>query len=86
MSGRSIVTGAFLALVPAVALAFVAGGLVGGGPTILTPTDPSIGTGSGVTYGSTGSHQFWQAFSLTFAVVEVGCTVLLSQWLHRTHH
>ena len=85
MNARSIVTGAFFALLPALILAFVAGAIAGGAPSILVPTDPDIGTGSGVTTGSAGSYGFWRAFVVTFAVVQVIGTLVLSRWVHRTH-
>jgi len=75
-----IVTAAFFALVPAAIVAFLVGMLVGGAPTILEPTDPSIGTGSGVKHGSTGSPAFWQAFFISFAAVEVTATVVIARF------
>ena len=83
MNTRSIVTGAFLALVPALAVAFLAGALVGGAPEILAKADPLAGTGSGVKHGSAGSPQFWQALVVTFVLVQVVGTLILSRWIHR---
>ena len=85
MNARSIVTGAFLALVPAAILAFVIGALVGGAPTILSNADPNVGTGSGVKYGSPGSPEFWRAFGVTFVLVQVIGTMVLGRWMHRSH-
>ena len=83
MNARSIVTGAFLALIPALVVGFAAGALVGGAPEILAKTDPLVGTGSGVKHGSAGSDQFWQALIVTFVLIEVVGTFILARWMHR---
>ena len=84
MNPHSIVTAAFFALVPAAIVAFVVGMMVGGAPQILEPTDPLAGTGSGVKQGSTGSPAFWQAFFVSFAVVEVIAAVVIARILGRS--
>ena len=84
MNVRSIITAAFLAIVPAAILAFIAGYLVGGAPTILSNADPDYGTGSGVQYGSSGSAEFWRAFLVTLVLVELIGSAALARWMHRT--